>query len=59
MKYFDQKAAEWDKNPMHRDRAEAIAREIEWLVPLSRKWNALEFGAGKILFRQDHINATL
>jgi ubiquinone/menaquinone biosynthesis C-methylase UbiE len=46
MNEFDLKAAEWDNNPIIWDRAEAIANEIKRLIPLNRKMNALEFGAG-------------
>lgn len=46
MNEFDTKAAEWDNNPMHRDRSEAIANEIKILIPLNREMTALEYGAG-------------
>ena len=46
MNEFDIKAAEWDKNPMHRDRSEAIANEIKILIPLKKEMTALEYGAG-------------
>jgi ubiquinone/menaquinone biosynthesis C-methylase UbiE len=46
MNEFDSKALEWDKNPMHWDRSEAIANEIIKLIPLNRNMSALEFGAG-------------
>jgi tRNA (cmo5U34)-methyltransferase len=46
MNEFDIKAAEWDKNPMHWDRSEAIANEIKELVPLRKDMKALEYGAG-------------
>jgi tRNA (cmo5U34)-methyltransferase len=46
MNEFDIKAAEWDKNPMHWDRSEAIANEIKKLIPLNKQMSALEFGAG-------------
>lgn len=46
MNEFDSKASEWDKNPLHRDRSEAIANEIKKLVPLKKDMTALEFGAG-------------
>jgi tRNA (cmo5U34)-methyltransferase len=47
MNEFDLKAAEWDNNPMHWDRSEAIAKEIIDLIPLkSKRLTALEFGAG-------------
>lgn len=43
---FDVKAAEWDNNPMHWDRSEAIAKEIRNLIPLKKEMTALEYGAG-------------
>lgn len=43
---FDSKASEWDNNPMHWDRSEAIAKEIIKLIPLKKEMTALEFGAG-------------
>lgn len=46
MSEFDVKAAEWDKNPMHWDRSEAIANEIIRLIPLKKEMTALEYGAG-------------
>jgi len=46
MNDFDLKAAEWDQNPMHWKRSEAIAKEIINLIPLKKKMTALEFGAG-------------
>ena len=46
MNEFDIKAAEWDKNPMHWDRSEAISNEIKKLIPLRKDMKALEYGAG-------------
>jgi tRNA (cmo5U34)-methyltransferase len=46
MNEFDLKAAGWDENPMHRERAAAIANDIIRRIPLTRKMIALEFGAG-------------
>ena len=46
MNEFDFKAVEWDKNPMHWDRSEAIANEIIKRIPLNRNMSALEYGAG-------------
>jgi tRNA (cmo5U34)-methyltransferase len=43
---FDIKAAEWDKNPMHWDRSEAIAKQIRNLIPLNKDMSAMEYGAG-------------
>lgn len=46
MNEFDIKAAEWDNNPMHWARSEAIAKEILNLIPLTKDMTALEYGAG-------------
>ena len=46
MNEFDIKAASWDDNPMHWDRSEAIAKGIQNYIPLNKKMNALEYGAG-------------
>jgi tRNA (cmo5U34)-methyltransferase len=46
MNDFDSKASEWDKNPMHWERSEAIANEIIKLIPLKKGMTALEYGAG-------------
>jgi tRNA (cmo5U34)-methyltransferase len=46
MNEFDIKAADWDMNPMHRDRSEAIADEIRRIIPLNKEMTALEYGAG-------------
>ncbi|HEX2974818.1 MAG TPA: class I SAM-dependent methyltransferase [Bacteroidales bacterium] len=46
MNEFDLKAASWDENPMHRDRAAAIAEKIQEIIPLNRNMTALELGAG-------------
>jgi len=46
MNEFDLKAADWDNNPMHWERSEAIAKEIKKLIPLNKSMTALEYGAG-------------
>jgi cyclopropane fatty-acyl-phospholipid synthase-like methyltransferase len=46
MNEFDIKAAGWDLNPMHIERAEAIASQILGKIPLQPWMTALEFGAG-------------
>jgi tRNA (cmo5U34)-methyltransferase len=43
---FDIKASDWDKDPMHWDRSNAIALEILMRVPLKDSFNAMEYGAG-------------
>jgi tRNA (cmo5U34)-methyltransferase len=60
---FDIKAADWDKNPMHWDRSEAIVAEIRKRIPLNRNMTALEYGAGtgiaSFLLRDDLKEITL
>jgi tRNA (cmo5U34)-methyltransferase len=46
MNEFDSKAREWDLNPMHWERSEAVASALKEMVPLSKEMKALEFGAG-------------
>jgi ubiquinone/menaquinone biosynthesis C-methylase UbiE len=46
MNEFDIKAAEWDKNRMHSERAAAVAAAITSQIPLNRNMSAMEFGAG-------------
>jgi ubiquinone/menaquinone biosynthesis C-methylase UbiE len=46
MNEFDVKAAEWDLNPMHWSRSEAIALEILKVIPVKKSMTAMEFGAG-------------
>lgn len=43
---FDGKAREWDSNPIHTERSEAIAAALQSQVPLSKSMKVLEFGAG-------------
>jgi len=43
---FDMKAAGWDDNPVHVERAAAISRAIIDTIPLTPKMTAFEFGAG-------------
>lgn len=46
MSEFDIKAADWDNNPMHWARSEAIVEEIKKRIPLNSDMTALEYGAG-------------
>jgi len=46
MNEFDIKAAEWDRNQMHRERAEVVATALASQIPLSKSMTAMEFGAG-------------
>ena len=62
MSEFDIKAIEWDKNQMHWDRSEAIAREIFKLIPLKKSQSAMEYGAGTgilSLILKDHLKEIL
>lgn len=43
---FDAAAATWDENPVHLERSRAIATKMLQTLPLSKKLNALEYGAG-------------
>lgn len=44
--HFNSAAKNWDNDPMKIARAEAVAASIRKYVPLTKKMNALEFGAG-------------
>jgi tRNA (cmo5U34)-methyltransferase len=46
MSQFDASAREWDNNPGHWERSEAIAKAFIEMVPLKPSMKALEFGAG-------------
>lgn len=46
MSEFDKKAADWDKNKMHIERAEAIASKMLAVVGNNKFNSALEYGAG-------------
>ena len=43
---FDEKAKEWDANPIRSARNEAVAKAIRRTIPLSKDTRALDFGAG-------------
>lgn len=43
---FDRKALEWDADPMHWERAGAIAKSLIKAVPFPAGMKALEYGAG-------------
>lgn len=62
MNEFDIKAAEWDKNLMHRERAETVAAGIIKQIPLTREMTAMEFGAGTGLLSfllKDHLKEVI
>jgi tRNA (cmo5U34)-methyltransferase len=46
MSDFDNRARDWDKDKNHTERSEAIASELEKMVPLNHSMKALEYGAG-------------
>jgi ubiquinone/menaquinone biosynthesis C-methylase UbiE len=46
MSRFDTAAQQWDNNPIHWERSEAIAKSIGEKVPLSTDMVVLEYGAG-------------
>lgn len=46
MNEFDKKAKDWNMNPVHIERSQAIAEYMINLIPLSNKMRALELGAG-------------
>jgi 2-polyprenyl-3-methyl-5-hydroxy-6-metoxy-1,4-benzoquinol methylase len=58
MNEFDLKAAGWDENPVHVERAAAITGAILNTVPVTKEMTALEFGAGTGiagLLLSDHV----
>jgi ubiquinone/menaquinone biosynthesis C-methylase UbiE len=60
MNEFDIKAAEWDRNRMHSERAAAVAAAITSQIPLNRNMTAMEFGAGTGLLSfmlSDHLGS--
>lgn len=46
MSEFDSKAREWDNNPVHWARSEAIAESLLNMIPVNSTMQALEYGAG-------------
>jgi len=49
MSEFDNKARDWDNNPRHIERSEAIAKALLETIPLHKNMKALEYGAGTAL----------
>ncbi len=43
---FDEKAREWDRNPLRVERARAVAEALRQQIPLHRQMKALEYGCG-------------
>jgi tRNA (cmo5U34)-methyltransferase len=46
MSEFDSRARDWDNNPMHWERSEAIANAFLKMVPVNPGMKAMEYGAG-------------
>lgn len=46
MNEFDARARDWDSNPIHWERSEAIAKSILKQIPVKPGMRALEYGAG-------------
>jgi tRNA (cmo5U34)-methyltransferase len=46
MSEFDNKAKQWDQNPMHLARTKAVAENLMQHIPVNANMRALEFGAG-------------
>ncbi len=46
MNYFDQRAKDWDADPMKAERARAVAEAMRRMIPLSKETSALEYGCG-------------
>lgn len=46
MNEFDARARDWDNNPIHWERSEAIAKAILKQIPVKPGMKALEYGAG-------------
>jgi len=46
MSEFDKKAKDWDKEQIHIERSEAIAKSLLDMIPVNQNMKALEYGAG-------------
>jgi 2-polyprenyl-3-methyl-5-hydroxy-6-metoxy-1,4-benzoquinol methylase len=46
MSRFDERAGEWDADPVRAERARAVAKQIRAMVPLTPGMTALEYGCG-------------
>lgn len=53
--HFDERAASWDEDRSHVDRAEALAASIRTAVPLRSDLRVLEYGAGTGLVAQQLV----
>jgi len=60
--HFDNKARQWDDNPVFRERGQKIAQAIRESVPLHRGMSALDYGCGTGLLSfplKDELGAIL
>jgi tRNA (cmo5U34)-methyltransferase len=46
MNQFDDRAQNWDNNPIHWERSAAIAKGLLDMIPVNKNMKALEYGAG-------------
>ena len=46
MSEFDSRARVWDKDKIHLERSDAIAIELQRMVPIQHEMKAMEYGAG-------------
>jgi|GEM_PF-6117584 len=57
MNEFDLKAGQWDMNPMHAARTNAIAEHILQTITLKKEMSVLEYGAGLIDLEKEPYQA--
>ena len=60
--HFDNKARQWDENPVFQERGQKIAQAIRESVPLHRRMSALDYGCGTGLLSfplKDELGAIL
>lgn len=46
MNQFNNRAQNWDNNPVYWERSEAIAKGLLDMIPVNKGMKALEYGAG-------------
>jgi ubiquinone/menaquinone biosynthesis C-methylase UbiE len=63
MNLFDTKAQQWDNDPTHWERSEAIAEKMRQTLPITTSMTAMEYGAGtgilSFLLSESFANITL
>lgn len=52
---FDERAATWDDDPAHRERAAIVAKRLAENLPLDRSTRVFEYGAGTGLVSQELV----